>query len=125
MDEVERIKKEKMKKMMQKSRTPIKITDSNFDEFIAEKKYAMVDCWAAWCMPCKMLSPTIEKVAQEYGDKVAIGKLNVDENNQIPSKFGIMSIPTILFFKEGELVDRITGAVPKQVLEEKLHSVME
>lgn len=129
MDEVERIKKEKLEKMMERVRNPVikkpvEVTDSNFNDFITRKKYAIIDCWAAWCMPCRIIAPSIEKIAEEYGDKVAVGKLDVDKNRGIAMRFGIMSIPTVLFFRDGHLVDNIIGAVPKHVLEEKLKQVM-
>lgn len=129
MDEVERIKKEKLEKMMERVRNPVikkpvEVIDSNFNDFITRKKYAIIDCWAAWCMPCRIIAPSIEKIAEEYGDKVAVGKLDVDKNRGIAMRFGIMSIPTVLFFRDGHLVDNIIGAVPKHVLEEKLKQVM-
>ena len=125
MDEIEKIKKEKLKKMIKNSKKPVEITNTNFNDFITKKKYAMIDCWAAWCMPCRIIGPSIEKIAEEYGDTVAVGKLNVDENREVAAKFGIMSIPTILFFKDGQLIDKVVGAVPKHVLEDKLKQVME
>ncbi len=125
MDEIEKIKKEKLEKMMKELKKPVEVTNTNFNNFITKKKYAMIDCWAAWCMPCRIVGPSIEKIAEEYGDTVAVGKLNVDENREVAAKFGIMSIPTILFFKDGQLVDKVVGAVPKHVLEEKLKQVME
>ncbi len=76
-------------------------------------------------MPCRIIGPSIEKIAEEYGDTVAVGKLNVDENREVATKFGIMSIPTILFFKDGQLIDKVVSAVPKHVLEDKLKQVME
>jgi len=102
----------------------MEVTGSNFDDFVTKKKYAMVDCWAAWCMPCRIIAPSIEKIAEEYGDKVAVGKLDVDSNRGIAARFGIMSIPMVLFFRDGKLADKIIGAVPKHVLEEKLKQVM-
>lgn len=125
MDEIEKIKKEKLEKMMKELKKPVEVTNTNFNNFITKKKYAMIDCWAAWCMPCRIVGPSIEKIAEEYGDTVAVGKLNVDGDREIAMKFGIMSIPTILFFKDGQLVDKVVGAVPKHVLEEKLKQVME
>lgn len=130
MDEIEKIKKEKLEKMMERARNPVvkkpvEVTNTNFNNFITKKKYAIIDCWAAWCMPCRIIGPSIEKIAEEYGDTVAVGKLDVDGDREIAMKFGIMSIPTILFFKDGQLVDKVVGAVPKHVLEEKLKQVME
>ncbi|MDG6220794.1 MAG: thioredoxin [Candidatus Thermoplasmatota archaeon] len=79
-----------------------------------------MDCWASWCGPCMKLAPTIDELAQEYSGRVLFGKLNVDENRAVPSSFGVMSIPTLLVFKDGKLVDRLVGALPKQMIEEKL-----
>ena len=124
MDDVERIKREKLKKMMTTTKKPVEVTDSNFNDFVTKKRYAIVDCWAAWCAPCRIVGPVIDQLAEEYGDKVAVGKLNVDNSRKTAGKFGIMSIPTILFFGDGELADTVIGAVPKQVLEEKLKQVM-
>ncbi|MEA1992826.1 MAG: thioredoxin [Euryarchaeota archaeon] len=131
MDEVERIKKEKLRKMMTESKKPaevtgpMEVTDSNFNEVTSKKKYAMVDCWAEWCMPCKMLSPVVEQLAKEYSDNVIVGKLDVDHNKQTAIKYGIRSIPAVLFFKDGKLAGNSIGAVPKKVLEARLKQVME
>ena len=97
------------------------ITDKNFDETIRNNSMIIIDCWAAWCGPCRMLSPIVEELAGQYYGKVFFGKLNVDENTITPRKFGIMSIPTLLIFKEGKLIDTVVGAVPKSVLEDKIH----
>lgn len=82
-------------------------TDENVKETIASGKLAVVDCWATWCGPCVRMSPIIDEVAEEFGDKVVIGKYNVDENSDLSAEYRIMSIPTILFFKDGKLVDRL------------------
>ena len=101
------------------------LTDNNFDqEVIKNDKVAMVDFWAEWCGPCRMIGPMVEELAKEYEGKAVIGKMNVDENSNVPSMFGIRSIPTILFFKGGKLVDKQVGVVPKSVLEQKLKSHM-
>ena len=84
----------------------------------------MVDFWAEWCGPCRMVGPIVEEVAKEYGDKALVGKLNVDNNPGVAQKYGIRSIPTILFFKNGEIVDRQVGAVPKAALVKKLEAHM-
>ena len=97
----------------------IKITDQNFEETIKEG-ITLVDFWAEWCGPCKMLGPVLEKVADELPN-VKIAKLNVDENPIMSQKFGIRSIPTMITFKDGELVDNITGALPKQLIINKLN----
>ncbi len=99
------------------------VTDGNFEEFIRSNDVAMIDCWAAWCGPCRMLSPVIEELAREQKD-VAFGKLNVDENRATPMKYGIMSIPTLLYFKGGQLVDKTIGALPKRSIEGRLEKIL-
>lgn len=95
------------------------ITDATFEEFISTNDLVVVDCWAAWCGPCRFLSPVIDELAGEHKD-VAFGKLNVDENNQVPMKFGIMSIPTLLYFKGGNMVNKTVGVLPKGSIEDVL-----
>ena len=99
---------------------PTEITDANFEELLKENKLLLVDFWAEWCGPCRSLAPTIDELAQEYEGKVLIGKIDVDNNPQISSKYGVRSIPTVFLFKEGEVVDKQLGAVPKKVLAEKI-----
>jgi len=99
----------------------LEITDTNFDEIVLKStKPVIVDFWAEWCGPCRVVGPVVEELAKEYDGKAVIGKLNVDNNPEVSTKFGIRSIPTILFFKGGQLVDRQVGAVPKAALEGKL-----
>jgi thioredoxin 1 len=101
-------------------------TDSNFDqEVLKSDKPVLVDFWAEWCGPCRMIGPIVEELSGEYDGKVSIGKMNVDENPGVPSKYGIRSIPTLLVFKNGELVDKIIGAVPKSLLVGKLEAQMD
>jgi thioredoxin len=96
-------------------------TDNNFDsEALKADKPVLVDFWAPWCAPCRMVGPIIEELATSYTGKVKIGKLNTDDNPNIASRYGIMSIPTILLFKNGEIVDRVVGAVPKKDFERML-----
>ncbi len=90
----------------------IDVTDATFNDILQENSAVVVDCWAPWCGPCRMIGPVIDQLSEEY-ENVKFGKLNTDENIEISRKFQIMAIPTLLFFKNGELVDRITGVVPK------------
>jgi len=99
----------------------LEITDANFEETVLNSgKPALVDFWAVWCGPCRMVGPIVEELATEYGDKAVIGKVDVDNNPETAAKYGIRNIPTILFFKNGEVVDKQVGAVPKQVLVGKI-----
>lgn len=103
----------------------LEITDSNFDELVRKSdKPVMIDFWAVWCGPCKMIAPVVEEMSNEYGEKAVIGKLDVDNNPNVSVEFGIRSIPTILFFKNGEVVDRQVGVVPKNVLAQKLNALL-
>ena len=100
------------------------VTDDNFNEILNTDKPVMVDFWATWCGPCRMLAPTVEALAGKYEGKAVIGKCNVDENKEIPVQFGIMSIPTLLFFKNGQLVDRLVGLVPESAIAGKLDALL-
>ena len=103
----------------------LQFTDSNFEDLVLKSdKPVMVDVWAEWCGPCRMVGPVVEELAKEYDGKAVVGKVNVDENAQVSMKYGIRSIPTILFFKNGQLVDRSVGAVPKAALASKLQAQM-
>lgn len=102
----------------------VEITDANFDELVAKSdKPVLLDFWAEWCGPCRMVGPVVEELANDYGDKAVIGKVNVDNNANVSAQFGIRNIPTILFFKNGQVVDKQVGAVPKSVLDAKLKAL--
>lgn len=102
----------------------LEITDSNYKELLAEGKPVVIDFWAPWCGPCKMVGPIIEELAEAYEGKVIIGKCDVDENGDLPAIYGIRNIPTVLFFKNGEIVDKQVGSAPKQAFEEKISKLL-
>jgi thioredoxin 1 len=132
MDELEIIKKKKLERLkkqyMNRGKTmenkwpdtPIHLIDADIDENIRKFPTIVIDCWAPWCGPCRMIGPIIEEMAKDMQGKIVFGKLNVDENPQTSMKYGIMSIPTMLVFKDGKLVDRVVGAMPKEMLLQKL-----
>ncbi len=128
-DELEAIKHKKLaelqkeaatKAMMSSITEPIVLTDSNFASEVTKYPIMLVDFWAPWCGPCKMVSPIIEQLSREYSGRVAFGKVNVDENQRIAASFGIQSIPTLMIFKGSKAVDVIIGAMPKAQIEMKL-----
>lgn len=100
------------------------ITDANFAETLNTEMPVMVDFWATWCGPCRAIAPVVEELAGEYEGKAVICKCNVDECDDVPMKYGIRSIPTLLFFKNGELVDRLVGSAPKATIAAKLDSLL-
>lgn len=100
----------------------LELTDSNFQETINSGKTVMVDFWAQWCGPCLAMGPVIEEMAKDYDGKAIVAKLDVDNNPAVSQQFGVRNIPTILFFKNGELVDKHVGASPKNILVKKLES---
>jgi len=134
LDELEDLKRKKMFELMRKAAEqeskknypskPVEVTDATFYDFIKQYPVVVVDCWAPWCGPCRMISPVIEQLASDYAGKVVFGKLNVDENPAVAAEYGIMSIPTLLFARNGEVVDRLIGAVPRQVIEAKLKRLL-
>lgn len=97
---------------------PIQITDQTFADEVESKDAGtvLVDFWAPWCGPCKMLAPILDEVEAEVGDKIKISKMNVDENPEVPGRFGVMSIPTLILFKDGKIINKMTGVQPKEQL---------
>jgi thioredoxin 1 len=130
--ELEEIKQRKLKKMLRTSsekdqktkesisNEPVQVTDTTFTDFIQGHALAVIDCWAPWCFPCRMVSPILEEMARDYAGKVFFGKLNVDENRAVAMQYQTLAIPTILVFKSGKLVDRIVGAMPRRLLEPRI-----
>ena len=103
----------------------LNITDKNFKEEVLNSPLpVLVDFWAAWCGPCKILAPIIEELVKEYMGKIKIGKLNVDENQTIPTRYGIMSIPTIIFFKDGKILNQSAGVLTRQQLKQKIEEII-
>lgn len=103
----------------------LEITDASFASDIIESgKPAMVDFWAVWCGPCRMVGPVVEEIAAEFQGKAIVGKVDVDTNQEVAAEFGIRNIPTILFFKDGKVVDKVVGVVPKEQLVEKLNAIL-
>ncbi|MBW1730750.1 MAG: thioredoxin [Deltaproteobacteria bacterium] len=103
----------------------LEVTDENFEEEILKSDIpALVDFWAEWCPPCKMVGPVVEELAKEYYGKIKIGKMNVDENRQTPAKYGIRAIPTLILFKDGNVAQTIVGALGKGAIEEELKKVL-
>jgi thioredoxin 1 len=97
-------------------------TNTSFDELLADEKLVIVDFWATWCGPCRMLSPLLDEVEEEMADKITVVKVNVDDADEVAMRYRIMSIPTLLFFKNGQLVDKSVGAMPKSTLVDKINA---
>ena len=128
MDDIEAIRARKMADLMAESQMqnagpmdaidhPVEVTDRTFEGEVQKHEFIVIDAWAPWCGPCKMLAPIIEALAKENAGKVVFGKLNTDQNPKISMKYGIMSIPTLLYFKNGQLVHKSVGAMPKNQLD--------
>ncbi len=133
MDELEELRRKKLEQLKERflkgeekmgdnwPNEPIEINDGNLGEVVNRYDTVAVDCWAEWCAPCHMIAPILKELATEMQGKLVFGKLNVDENRASAAQFGIMSIPSLLVFKSGELVDKIVGAMPKGMLMAKLN----
>ena len=100
------------------------LNEQDFETAVAEKKVSLIDFWAPWCGPCRMIAPIVEELAKEYDGRIAVGKCDVEENDELAAEYGIRNIPTLLFFKDGKLVDKIVGAVSKPKLQEKFDTLL-
>ena len=130
-DELDKIREKKLKELEQRYSgkkevidKPIQITDQTFEGTIRKYPIVVVDFWGQWCPPCHIIAPIIEELAKDYSGRVVFGKLNVDENQMIAAKYGIMAIPILLIFKNGKLVDQVTGALPRQQLEQRIKNIL-
>ncbi|MCJ2554617.1 MAG: thioredoxin [Candidatus Thermoplasmatota archaeon] len=128
MDELQNIRKQKLKELEERAARPtsgaqgmpFKLHDATFDEEVAKHDLVLVDFWAPWCGPCRMVAPVIEQLARDYRGRVSFGKLNTDNNQMTAMRFRVMSIPTLILFRDGKPVDQVIGAVPRQQLEKML-----
>lgn len=135
MNELEKIRKKKLDQLKKRymnggknmeenvPSTPLHVTDADIDQNIKKYQTIVIDCWAPWCGPCRTVGPIIEELAKEMKGKIVFGKLNVDENPMTSAKHQIMSIPTLLVFKNGNLIDRIVGAMPKEQLKQRIEKL--
>ena len=134
-EELKRIRQRKLRQLMKKAsetekkgksdpNKPVEVTDATFKEVIQNHPLVVVDCWAPWCTPCHMVAPVIEEMARDYAGRILFGKLNVDVNQEVAMQYRIMSIPTLLVFKNGKLADRVIGAMPRKMLEPKITRYM-
>jgi len=131
MDELDEIKRRKIGELARKlggrqdsPNTPIVVTDASINSIMKRYPLLVVDCWADWCAPCRMIAPVIDELARDYLGKAVFGKLNVDENPRTAARFAVTGIPTLLLIKDGVLVDRIVGAVPREQIEAKLRKYL-
>lgn len=128
-EELEKIRKRILKEMQQNMKNtplpdcPINLTDQNIEQAIREYPRLVVDCWAVWCGPCRIVAPTIEALASEKAGEIVFGKLDIDQNGHTAIKYAISAVPTMLVFKEGKLAGRIIGALPKPQIEAKLKQI--
>jgi len=129
--ELKRLRQQRLRKLMKEIKEikngsgllrdkPVKVTNATFIKITQNHPLVVIDCWAAWCGPCRMIAPIIAEMARDFSGRILFGKLNVDENPDIARQYQIMSIPTLLVFKNGKLVERIMGAMPRHVLEPKI-----
>jgi thioredoxin 1 len=128
-NELEKIRRAKLQEMLKKSKSfeektvidkPVEVTDATFNETVQSHPLVVIDCWAVWCGPCRMIAPIIEELARKYAGRVVFGKLDVDKNRAVSMQYHIVSIPTMMVFSHGKLVDSIIGALPKPVLEAQI-----
>lgn len=124
-EEIESIRARKRAQLEQELKTvapagPVTLTDGTFWDVVRANRVVLVDFWAAWCAPCRAVAPIVESLAKDYAGRVTVGKVNTDENPATASSFGIHSIPTLLVFKDGKVVDAVVGAVPRPFLEQTL-----
>ena len=125
MDELEAIRQKKMERLQTMTSGEVLIMDdSNLAETVREHPFVVLDCWAEWCGPCKMVAPVIEELAKEYAGRITFAKLNIDENMGTATKYRISAIPTMLVFRNGEMAGQIVGALPKNHIEQKLQEFM-
>jgi thioredoxin 1 len=103
----------------------LEISDTEFDDLVRKNRVVVIDFWAPWCPPCRAIAPILEELSREYEGRVVMAKINVDQNGEKAEEYGIRSIPTLLFFKEGRLVDKQIGATPKRVIQEKIERLLE
>jgi thioredoxin 1 len=132
MDELQWIKQKRLREMMRRVGSkaddstdgwptmPIELADGTFSEVIRKYPLVVVDCWAEWCAPCRMVGPVVEELARDYRGRIVFGKLNVDSNVRTAQQYGIMSIPTLLVFKNGQLANQLVGAMPRYMLEPQI-----
>lgn len=129
LDELEEIRAKKLRNLMSEMSTPniekpIAVSDRNFDQTLKSYPLIVIDCWAAWCAPCRAIAPVVDQLAKEYSGKAVFGKLNVDENPETTQRYSIMAIPTLLVMKNAKEVDRIVGIISKSQLEAKVNSFL-
>jgi thioredoxin 1 len=106
------------------SSKPMDITDEELEELVRREPKVVVDFWAPWCQPCRVVSPIVEELAAQYGSEVVFAKVNIDDNPKSPVKYGIMGVPTLLFFKEGQLVERLVGVAPRSRIEDLVRKIL-